>query len=342
MNTHREGSDRQNDDHPAVADFREMREVEPTVSVEDLGTYAGMSIEALASAASESLIEGARERSESEAYFRERYDIPEGEDFAVGMRKFAVRKAREYRQLFEQKREGFIAQAHHCIQLAQTRRYIGQPPKVRVVVTDWFLTYGKRGLTDVASYDHREKTTFILADSPNILLAHEVGHALSHSRERLGERVGFVTYETIREGEEKIHGSQLLNEGATVLWENLSVNDGSTYGQRSWDMDFYTHARDVTAYLLQKLGIPEDIFFQAYFGDADAQRFLEDAMGKAYGCTLEDLNCLGLRLSFDWAKKILDGERVEVTISKQEDASVRAEKEDLGRVFSNVVLVEKD
>jgi len=318
---------------------QESQEFTTPIFLEDIATYGGTSIEELARSVVASIVDAARKRPEFEKHYRETYGIADQQDFQQGMNVFADRRIKEFQEHFPRKQKEFKEQAAHCLTFARQHGYIADTRPIHIVITDWFLTCGKPNLTGTDSYDHRTGVTFVGIDRPNILLAHELGHSLSHTQTEKGsQRVGFSIFEPLGGGEEKMHGCQWLNEGTTVLWENQSVNDRSTFSQRALEEDFYPYSRDLAKLLLEKIGVPEEILFKAYFGDREALHFLNDAINRRFKCTMEDLNCLTLKLDIKWAKSILDGQPVTIEILETDHTSIIPEKEQLARIFPNVII----
>ncbi len=151
-----------------------------------------------------------------------------------------------------------------------------------------------------------------------------------------------MRYVPQKDKDDRVEGNQWLNEGTTVLWENLSVNDGSRFSQRDEEQDFYPHSRDLTLMLLRETGLEQDVLFRAYFGDAAARSLLETKVKERFGHSIDELNCFTLKLDKEWIERILRGEPETLELYGTEDEGLLAEKRKFTEIFPNVRLVQRE
>lgn len=318
----------------------ESAERSQKILIQDIASFAGTSLKALAVQSAEIIIDSVKKNTDLEQSYRADFGLSADENFEDGIKRKAVEKAENFEGAFHKKAKEFHDQADFCAKFAKKEGYISEIPVMHIVVTDWFLSGGKVDLTGTDSYDYRTGITYICIDRPNILLAHEAGHALSHTKQENGiDVVGFTYYEP---GGKQRLGAQWMNEGMTVIWENRTVNDGSTFYQRDWEQDFYPHCRDLVTLVLHKCCVPLEIAFKAYFGDKDAMKYVNNAIQSTFHCELEDLDCLTSNLDIQWATSIINGEPMEIPFDLLEDRSKIQSKRLLARIFPNVRLLGDD
>ncbi|TSC58059.1 MAG: hypothetical protein Greene041619_838 [Candidatus Peregrinibacteria bacterium Greene0416_19] len=310
--------------------------------VTDISSHCRKSPEELADGAVRSLLRLAREKPDTEMWICEWEHLPSELPLETALRKKAARCVAAYRESIEEKREAFTAQAEHCVRLLRKNGWSDARQPVQIVIVDRFLAQGAAGQVPVDQYEYESGTVFIDRDRPNILLAHELGHLFSHWKEGNRDHCGFIYHEEKPDGTRVQRGNQWFNEGATVLWENIAVNDGSTLAERNEGMDFYPFSRDMVRLLLHDLDLQEGALFRAYFGEAGATGLLEKRIQERYGCPLEDLSCLSLKLDTGWAERVLRGKPETIETFGTEDQGVLAEKRKLTEIFPNVTLTKAD
>ena len=191
-----------------------------------------------------------------------------------------------------------------------------------------------------------------------MLVAHEVGHALSrHCRKPgFGPDTGFRCHELDPDGTtyRLTWRSKWLDEGVTVLWEELSVNDGSTLPERDDAGDIYPWYREAVRALMAALNLDQDTMLRAYFGNEAACALLEARVRQRFNCALGELDVITLLTEIDFTRKLFRGEPVRhqlvhqkirvlrrgQLVSERQNSELIAKWRKLAQIFPNLTLIE--
>ncbi|MFA6553866.1 MAG: hypothetical protein WCT27_05590 [Patescibacteria group bacterium] len=274
---------------------------------------------------------------------RKNFELDAELEFDEALRSKVLESVRNYQEKFEAASVRFSEQAAECDKLARERGYLQTEPRGYSIVPMTELL--RRGLPEgfsyvhTTSYDPNYDAVILDIDIPNAAVAHEVGHALSVDFQK--KRIGVMNLEldkkTNRLG---IRGARWIDEGLTVIWERMNVNDGSEESGRRQSGDRYGWAAEAVPLLLDHLGLDQEVGLKAYFGDAEARRQLDDAIHHRFNCQLDDLQCLGYKLDIEWTKKVLAGRPVHVTIKPGWHDTEIETLEKLTQIFPNVTFNE--
>lgn len=319
---------------------KEAKEVKPIFSLLDVEAYTGHSIDTLAAKTVENILNTVRSEPDLESYYRTKYNIDVGMSIEAGLRAYAINVIHQYKTELPIKMAQYAAQIEYCISYAKMHQYTTLPNPFSVIITDEFLGQGATPELPCDEYDYRTRTVFIGIDRPNMLLAHEVGHALSHTADTIGTtNVGLRTIVKNMNDEAEYMGPQWLDEGATIVWEEATVNDGSHIPQRTEEHDIYAHFKSVTLLLLETINISSDLLLKAYFGDTEVKQYIFHSLETQFNCQMTDLDCLCLELDTSWARAVIYGEKVQVEVYDTDPETILSKKQTLARIFPNVQLV---
>lgn len=318
---------------------REGNESKPKVF--DVAAWSGLTLEEIIERA---IMKISQEPERFRRSIRSKFTLDTELGFEEALRSKASESVRNYREKFEMAAARFSKQAADCARLAQERGYLhAQPRDYSIVPVTEFLRRGlPEGLSYVhaTSFDPSHDAVILDIDASNAMVAHEVGHALSMDAQKM--RSGVLPLELDQKnGRLGTRGATWINEGLTVLWERMSVNDGSGLAARGRQGDLlYSWAAEAVPVLLDHLGLDKEVGLKAYFGDAEARRQLDEAIHNKYHCQLDDLQCLGYEPDIEWTKKVLAGQPVHVTIKPGWHETVIKTLEKLSQIFPNVTYSE--
>ena len=313
-----------------------------TIPISDIAIYSGLSLPELKNQAVNTLLQQLNEGKREERLLRRDFQLDDKLPIEQALQEKAESILIEFERQLPEKKEKFQEQLQHCIALATERGYLQQPPQpFSILITHEFLQTGsdyKRGKQYINYFDHDQHIIPITIDSPNILLAHEIGHALSTND---GEkRSGFQTLK--KEGSQTVtRGNQWFNEGMTVIWENQSASDNEKITQREEEGDFYSWYHQAAELLLKEINVSEDDNLKAYFGNSEMISKLRQKIQKRFNCTLEDLACLSYKIDINWTKQVISGQPVEINISRQTYARIKNKLTKLTQIFPNVTVNQK-
>lgn len=306
-----------------------------TVEVLSLDEVAGDSFEQLAEEAIRQMTIVQKPSEGFMSHMRKKLGIPEGVSYEDGVRDVVMRDLENYKEKIEAVRARAREQAEYCQKYAVEHGYLDHKRPVRVVISSAHIGKGIPSIGAAKFYDPEEKRAVIQIENENWLIAHEVGHMLSHDQET--NQVGFGMH--IEGKKEQKITCQFLNEGTTVLWEQDTVTDGSRNELYEDPLELYRWYRDTTLSLLREIGLSKDDLYRAYFGQSEARRKLDEAIERRFHCSMEDLTVLNFSIRQPETETILRGESFMITIKEGMNESVVENLEKLARIFPNVVLV---
>lgn len=328
------------------------------ITVLDLEAYSGLTLEQLGERAIAN-IAAAKTPGISEPWLRKTFGLAKDLPLEQALRRKVKKHIARYRSQRPKKLRAFCGQAHHCVQIALQRRYLTAPPDFTLVITDDLL---HRGLPselrswvqthNIGAYYAERNTVFVASTLPNLIVAHEVGHALSLRQEQ--RQSGFLRLQPRPDGRWQRLGNKWLNEGITVLWEELSVNDGTTLPTRHDPDDTYCWYREATLALLRELALDQETALEAYFGNHTARAVIEAYVIRRFGCTLDDLQQVTLYQKIAFTRRLLHGEPVEhkirtgnirvqrdgIMIAVKPDVQIADDWRQLATIFPNLTLIE--
>lgn len=328
------------------------------ITVLDLEAFSGLTLEQLGEQALERMAK-ARTPDISDRWLRQTFKLDADLPLEEALRRKVAENIARYRSVLPKKTLAFREQAHHCVRIALERRYLTAAPGFTLVITDDLL---HRGLpsdlrclvpsSNVCAYSMERNTVYVAHTLPNLIAAHEVGHALSMRQEQ--QQIGFLRLERRPDGQWQRRGNKWLDEGATVLWEELSVNDGSTLPERLDPDDTYCWYRDATLALLQVLAIGHETVLAAYFGNDAARAAIEANIAGQFRCTLDDLQLVTLCQKIAFTRQLLRGDPVEheirtgnvrirrngILITEKPNRRLADNWRQLAKIFPNLTLIE--
>ncbi|MDD5110471.1 MAG: hypothetical protein PHI63_04630 [Patescibacteria group bacterium] len=328
------------------------------ITVLDLEAYGGCMLEQLGEQALGNITAN-RTTAVSQRWLRKTFELPAGVPLEPALRQAVADRIVRYRATLPEKKRAFGAQADDCVRIAAERNYVGNPAGFTIVVTDDLLHRGLPGHLrcwapphHVCAYSLEHNAVFVAHTLPNLIVAHETGHALSLQRNRY--RIGFLQLEPKANGGFRRCGSKWLDEGITVLWEELTVNDGSTIPERQNPDDWYCWARNATQILVKELGVDQETALRAYFGNLDAYHQLTRQVSRWYGCALDDLQHVALYTDIGFTRRLLQSEPVEhrigstiarikrsgVWIAQGKDTRLTDSWHKLAATFPNLTLID--
>lgn len=312
----------------------------PHIEMQDLATFSGVDLEELGRRSVEEILDRVGKDDKFEGLIRRKFGLSEETPFDEALRGLAERSISEYQKNLAEKMQSFRQQGDDCITLVQEQGYLSEVDGFRIILTDDFIHYGlePENRPNINSFSEDHKAVYVRHTEPNRLVAHEVGHALSTRYDE--GRTGFTTSDNKRKqtGE---RGNKWFNEGVTIMWEDLSVNDGSSIPSREDPHDMYNWYREATRLIIEELKLDDDTVFKAYFGDRQSLDLVEEKVNERFGYSLDDLQCLALKLDIDFTKSIIAGENVELTIKKTDRDSKIETIEKLVGIFPNVSVIDK-
>ncbi len=282
----------------------------------------------------------------------ERYDLTRDKPFAEAVKDLAAAKISEFKRDIEADKARIRKQVEHCRNLVLSHGYLeeSQLREIKLVVSDGFFIefmedeMGYVGINALGAYNPEEDITYVDRNKPNVLIAHETGHAMSSDEEfdTTGfKKTGFVMYKTGDEDIGEQVGNQYFNEGATEIWEEFSVNDGSVTDDTS--MRVYTFWKNLIKAILEQTNQSTDDLFKAYFAGGEALTDFKRKLFDKYNTTIDGLECLNILISRDQLElgpDILKGKQVTLVYGKKRDnrpINIRRAYE-VAEVFSNVTL----
>ncbi len=317
----------------------EAAEMKPQVL--DIATWSGKPLEEIADQA---VAKMSTEPVRFQQHIREKFDLGAAGDYGEALKAKVYESMGTYREKFEGAAARFSQQAADSARLALERGYVQAEPRPYSIVPVTELL--RRGLPEgfsyvhTSSYDPEHDAVVLDINNSNAVVAHEVGHALSTDFEK--KQSGIMSLEQDPNKKRLVQrGAKWINEGLTVIWERMSVNDGSEEPQRGQPGDLYGWAAEAVPVLLEHLGLNQEVGLKAYFGDVDARKQLTDAVREKLHCSVEDLQCLGYECDIEWTKKVLSGEPVHVVIKPGWHETVIKTLEKLSQIFPNVTYGEK-
>jgi hypothetical protein len=315
----------------------------PASSVEVMGLaeFSGKSLADLVELAVAETLKDVPDEDWMELY-RDKYNIPEGVSYEDGVAAYGEARMVEYEKGLDAMIEKAKQQIDHSQQMAIDLGYLEESRPVKLLIVEPFLR-SSLGSKVVGANRHDVETglTTVLFGENNSVVAHEVGHALSHIPET--QSAGFLTLEGKDEnGHNTTSGNQFLNEGMTVLWEEMSTDDGSTNDSYKEEVSLYGWYRDTTKRIIQEIGMPQEDVFKAYFGNEELRQEMESKIQERFNCSLDELSCLSFSLRHEDTAAILDGKELTVSIGKQMHESTRKSRERLAKIFPNVKLVQEN
>lgn len=327
------------------------------ITVLDLEAFSGITLERLGELALERMAKS-RTPDISDRWLRKTFGLADGPIEQALHNKVAENIAR-YRSVLPEKTRAFGEQAHHCVRLALERRYLTATPGFTIVITDDLLhrrlPSDLRGWVQpyrVCTFDCGRNAVVVSHTLPNLIVAHEVGHALSFRSERL--QIGFLKLQLGPDGRWKRLGNKWFDEGVTVLWEEMSVNDRSTLPERQDPNNVYCWYRDATLALLQVLAIGQETLLAAYFSNDAARTAIEAQVLQRFNCLIDDLQPVGLYQNIAFTRRLFGGEPVEHKIpnatvkvrrggklmTMPPDTELIADWRELAAIFPNLRLIE--
>lgn len=323
------------------SEYPESRERgRPYVEMQDISAFSEFSLEKLSERSVEIILEKVKKGQISEDYYRRKYNLPNNQPFVEELQRFAEETIECYRKNVTEKTQSFKRQADDCFTVAKQRGYLTEARDYRIIITDNLLHHGLEHSEDtpaINTFSQSLNAVYVEYTQPNKLVAHEVGHALS-LRPNEG-RSGFATSEAEYKSTGR-KGNKWFNEGVTVMWEDISVNDGSIIPSREAQHDYYGWSRDATRVIIDELKLDDDTVFKAYFGDRAARELIEKKVNERFKCSLDDLQCLTLKTDIDFTRRVIYGEKVELTIKDTTHDSVIKMMNKLSEIFPNVSIVD--
>jgi hypothetical protein len=310
------------------------------ITVDSLEQYTGSDLQTLVIKATVTRLEHVFRDRQAEAYARRQYGVRSKKTLQTAIQAEVQQHLALYQDGFAAKKVAFTAQAQYCLDLALNQGFIATSKDIHIVILDSLLLHGSPIVSDANQYDHDTNTILIEIQQPNQMLAHEVGHCLSADMDNC--RLGFIYFEFDQTGQRIGKGNQWLNEGTTIIWEELSTNDGSSIPSRKKKWDMYGWYRAATKLLLQEIDVIEDTLLRAYFGQAQYRQPVLKKIEQRFGATIEELDCLMLRLEPEWTAQILRGEPVIADIHKNLQQEVQDQYKKLATIFPNVTLEYRD
>lgn len=308
------------------------------IEIFDLENYSGMDIDDLKKESVDLILEKIGKNPKLKGYYQKNFSLNKDEPIESALETYSDSIVAEYLSQKELLSEKYRKQAEYCLRLALEKGYMEGVKDIKILLSNKFFDktqVDKQRHLTVNSYDDRQDIICIEAGQPNRLLAHEIGHALSTNREK-----GIAGFSRIREKGEGLT-IYWFNEGVTVLWEELSVDDASEIPQRNEKYDFRQWARETVKIIIREADIDEDVLMRAYFGGEDAKKVVGQKIQDRFRCTLEDLEPLCYSLDVEFTKKIISGEIVEIPIHKKTQKKIIESLKSLAVIFPNIYLVEK-
>lgn len=328
------------------------------VTVFDLEAFSGQTLEWLGEQALERIAKS-RTSDISDRWLRKKFGLAADVPPELGLRTKIADNIARYRSRLPEKTIEFRAQTEYCQRLVVERGYLTSAPGFTLVITDDLL---HRGLPahlrcwvpphNICAFSVEHNAVYVAHTLPNLIVAHEVGHAFSLRQAR--QQIGLLQLQRRADGQWQRHGSKWLGEGVTVLWEELSVNDGSTLPERHDPDNTYCWYREATRELLRQLTIGQETVLAAYFGNDAARAAVEIHIVQRFGCTLDDLKYVALCQKISFTRRLFNRELVQHTIRTgnvhvRRDGLLITEKPNtelierwrkLAQIFPNLSLIE--
>lgn len=209
--------------------------------------------------------------------------------------------------------------------------------EIEIKITDRLIDFSLNGdEAEIPDSMFNYKRNIILIDAKDFepgLLAHEFAHALSFSDS--AERVGFR--EII--GKEELGGNSWLDEGAAILFELEITEKQKTPNRKSLSGLYEDGYLWLTKIFMNEIGITQDDFLRAYFGQEEYRIEIERKTRERFGCGISELDDLFLGFSGDSKKMITDiisGKSV--VLSSISGSGVDKSHSRLTKVFTNIKL----
>lgn len=316
--------------------------VPANITVLDLEAYSGLTLEQLGQQAIAN-IATSKAPEISERWLRKTYGLAKDLPLEQALRRKVTKHIARYRSEWPKKSRAFFGQAHDCVQIALERRYLTAASGFTLVITDDLL---HRGLPSdlrcwvqpyhVCTFDCGRNAVVVSHALPNLIVAHEVGHALSCRREQ--QQRGFLRLQQQPDGLWHGLGANWFDEGVTLLWEELSVNDGSTLPERHDPSDVYCWYRDATLALLEVLELNQETALRAYFGNNDSRAAVEARAQQRFHCRLDDLRHVGLYQKIEFTRRLVRGEPIQ---HKLPGATSKVRRDGVLQTKPNTEIIEK-
>lgn len=327
------------------------------ITVLDLETYGGRTLEQLGERVIEKFAVS-KTPEISERWLRKTFGLADNLPREQALRQQVAENIARYRKELPEKTRAFSDQADHCVRIALQWRYLTTAPGFTLVITDDLLHRGLPGdayclapSPNICVYAAERNTIYVAHPLPNVVVAHEVGHALSLRQEQ--RQSGFLRLQPRPDGRWQRLGNKWLDEGTTVLWEELSVNDGSTLPSRRDPDDAYCWYREATLALLQELSLDQETALAAYFGGHTARAVIAMNVIRRFGCTLDDLQRVALYQKIGFTRQLLHGEPVEhkirtghvrvqpagILVTEKPDRQLADDWRQLATIFPNLTLI---
>lgn len=315
------------------------------VSIKNIADFSGITVDELGEKRYQKVLQDIHDNPQRENYYREKFNINQQDPNEDAMREKIKAVTAEFMNKLPEKENECRQQIDHCLSIANERGYLqSEPEPLTIIISHSFLHWGspfRPGKQYLNSHDPTNNAIIIDIDLPSTILAHEFGHALSTDKK--DERSGIKTLVKDEKKQELISkGNQWLNEGLTIIWEQMTTLDNREVPGRNEKGDPYHWYLEATKLILTEIDMSPDDALKAYFGDKKILELLRDKFQQRFHCSIEDLSSLEYKLDIDWTKKLVTGQPLEVTLKKTTNRSLREKLLKLSGMFPNLTLNEED
>lgn len=320
-------------------------EKEFQAEIKDLSDFSGLTLEEISKSAIKNILDDIEKNIEKkkslEGHYRRKFNLSDDQPLTEALQYCAQESLEKYHQSIVEKKQSFQKQAEDCYNLAKKRGYITEAKKIDIIISNPFLNKGLERLEykiDLNTFNPDLNSVIIDCEQTNRALAHEMGHALSYYPEQ--SKDGFRDIVKKPDGKTTLKKNYWFNEGVTIIWEELSVNDDSVIPSRNDPRDSYYWYRETTRLILKESVVSDELALRAYFGNEETRQTLEDKINNRFNCSLDDLECLSFSQDIGMTKKIIAGEKVELKIKKSTHETVIKIMKKLSEIFPNVSIKE--
>lgn len=314
------------------------------ITIRNVADFSGISLEELGERACQKIIQNVQDNPKREDYYRDKFNISQQDSIEDAIREKIATVSEEFMRKLPEKENKCQQQIDHCLSIAHERGYLqNEPEPITIIISHQLLHRGSpfRPYDNyLNSHDPTNNAIIIDIDLPATIIAHEFGHALSTNKKE--GRSGVQTLTTGEKNKELItKGNKWLNEGLTVIWEQMTTLDTKDVPGRNEKGDLYNWYLEATKLILTEVNMSPDDALKAYFGDKKMLKLLQDKFQQRFHCSIEDLSHLGYKLDPDWTKKLVTGQPLTVTIKKTTNRSLSERLFKLAGIFPNLTIDEE-
>ncbi|MDP2685305.1 MAG: hypothetical protein Q8P20_09820 [bacterium] len=315
------------------------------IVIKNIADFSSISISELEERTYQIMLQNTHENPKIENHYREKYGISRQDPIEDALRELIKTASVDFMSKLREKENECQQQIDYCISIANKYGYLqNEPAPLTVIISHNLLHQGspfRPGKQYLNSYDPTNNAIIIDINLPSTIIAHEFGHALSTDNKKI--RSGIKTLIWDEQNEDLItHGNEWLDEGLTVIWEQMTTLDNKNMPGRNKNGDPYNWYLQTTKLILTEINISPNDALKAYFGDETMLQLLRDKFFHRFNCSIEDLKHLGYKLDVEWTKKLITGQPIEETINKNTNQSVKKNLFKLSEIFPNLKINEEN